>query len=117
MSQYQFVNAAISFLSGAISATDTTCHLVNPAPFLPLTGWQMWLIDSELIIAQLYAAGVWTIARGAEGTTAVAHSTSAPVYAIVTAASLHELAAEPLIDSATGQFIYETANGDILMGT
>jgi hypothetical protein len=81
MKAFQFVNSAASTLLLPISATDQTCQLFNAAPFLPLSGWQVWLIEDEMVVAQEYSAGVFTIARGAEGTIPAAHSTGVPVYA------------------------------------
>lgn len=112
---YQFVNGATSGLSLAIGSGDVTCRLTNPGAFLPLVGWQVWIIEQELVIAMDYDGINFKITRGAEGTTPASHLAGISVYAIVSAASLKELAAEPIIDSSSA-FLYDTATGDILVG-
>lgn len=86
---YQFSNNATTTLSGAITAGDTTLSVVSAAGF-PASGDFTIVIDSEILLVTGIAGSTWTVARGAEGTTAAAHSAGASVTHVLTAAALKD---------------------------
>lgn len=87
---YRFTNNASTTITGAIGAGDTSIVVASAAGF-PTAGDFTIIIDSEILLVTGVAGTTWTVARGAEGTSAAAHSASAAVTHILTAAPLNNL--------------------------
>jgi hypothetical protein len=83
-----FANSATSTLNGAINNAVTSLTVTSAALF-PTSGNFRILIDSEIMLVTAVAGAVFTVERGAEGTTAASHLNLAPVTCIVTAGALN----------------------------
>ena len=97
MADERFANNASTTLDGDITDVATTINVIDWTKF-PLWGDFRVLIDSELILVTdaVNTAGVkgtWTVVRGIEGTTNVAHSSGAIATLLVTADGLYHGAA------------------------
>lgn len=82
-----FANDASTTLNGAITNVETSLVVASAVGF-PTTGRFRLRIDNEIIIVTAVAGTTFTVTRGAEGTSAAAHSNGANVYQIVTAEGL-----------------------------
>jgi len=91
----QYVNNAISSLTGAITNVATTLTVASATNF-PTAGNFHILIDSEIMVVTVVSGTTFTVTRGQEGTTAAAHASGAQVINILTAASLQNLATNPI---------------------
>lgn len=74
-------------LSADIDASTTTITPLSITTF-PVAVQFRIQIEDELLIVTGESSGVWTVTRGAEGTTAAAHSAGSSIFHILTAASL-----------------------------
>src|ERR1700728_187381 len=84
----QYADAAQTTLNGAITSGQTPLTVASAAGF-PATAPFRILIDNELMIVTAGAGTTtWTVTRGAEGTTAAAHSNGATVTQVLTAQGL-----------------------------
>jgi hypothetical protein len=84
----QFANAASTTLNGAINSSVTSIT-VTAATGFPAAAQYRVIIDSEVLLVTAGAGTTtWTVTRGAEGTTAAAHSSLAAVTHILTAGAL-----------------------------
>ena len=85
-----FANLAKTTLNGAINNSTTSITPTSTAGFSTPGGGKQFriTIDSEIMIVTAVTTGVWTVTRGAEGTTASAHANLANIYQTITAASL-----------------------------
>jgi hypothetical protein len=100
MSSEQFANNAQTSLNGAITAAATTLTVASASGF-PSSAQFRILVDSELMIVTAGAGTTtWTVARGAEGTTAASHANQATVTQVLTAGGLENLDASYI---ATGK--------------
>jgi hypothetical protein len=95
----QYANQASSTLAvalpDAVGVTVVVATAGSPYPF-PSVGQFRALIDQEYVLVTVTVPGtgtqqVWTVTRGIEGSTAVAHVVGAPVAHILTAAALLNL--------------------------
>lgn len=86
----QFSNNATSTLNGAISGVATTLTVTSAAPY-PVGPQFRILIDTEIMLVTGVAGPVFTVTRGAEGTSAAAHSNGASVRHVLTAGALEQL--------------------------
>lgn len=102
-----FANLATTTLGAAITTTGaTTCTVASSGSFpAAATGVSQFrfLIDTEIMICTNVSGTTWTILRGQEGTTAAVHANAAPIYGVLTVASLAAVAS-----NATG-----TANNPV----
>lgn len=87
-----FQNNATTNLSSGINSSTTTIPVLSTAGFSTAVNGASEFrlaIDQELMIVNTTGSGQFTnVTRGAEGTTAAAHSSGAGVYEVLTAASL-----------------------------
>lgn len=83
----QFANDAVTSLNGFIAA-DATSLTVRDASAFPTTGDFRLRVDAELMLVTAVADKVFTVTRGIEGSTAVAHASGTEVKHVLTAASL-----------------------------
>ncbi len=84
----QYTNLARTNLSAGIDDNDLTITVLDETLF-PTTATYRIVIDREIMIVTAGAGtDTWTVTRGAEGTTAVAHSSGAPVVLVLTVQSL-----------------------------
>jgi hypothetical protein len=83
----QYANDVSTTLNGGISDTDLTLSVDDPAGF-PTSGNFRIRVGSELIIVTGVAGSVFTVTRGAEGTTAAGHADNAAVDQVLTRGSL-----------------------------
>jgi hypothetical protein len=97
----QFANSAASTLNGAITNVATSLAVTSAAAF-PAGGSFRILVESEIMIVTAVAGAVFTVTRGAEGTTAAAHSSLVPVTAILTAGAIAQLKSDASIGPAGG---------------
>ena len=106
----QFANLAGTTLVGGITAFVTSITVANGGSPFPATGNFRIRIDTELMIVTAVAGNVFTVTRGAEGTTAASHSDGAQVVFVLTAGSLVEGIAEHALDFQ-GQIVTISAAG------
>jgi len=108
----QFVNNAQSDLSVALTNVATTATVADGSIF-PVDGDFRIIIDDELILVTARATNVLTIVRGAEGTSAVAHSIGKAVIALLTKGALENYAEENTWhgNASPALRIYNLANG------
>jgi len=93
MATEKFSNNAATTLSGAIS--DSALSLVvSSSTGFPTSGQFRIKIDNELILVTGVSGTTYTITRGQEGTTAVAHGDGAAVTHVLTAGALTQLQAD-----------------------
>ena len=94
-----FANNAASALSGGMTSVATTLTVLSATPF-PATGNFRILVDYganlEYMLVTGVAGAVFTVTRGIEGTTAVAHLPAVQVVQVVTNGGL----AQTIADSA-----------------
>lgn len=87
--QERFVNNADDTLSSGITDSATSLS-VNSATGFPTEGDFRIIIGSEILLVTAVSGTTFTVERGAEGTTAAAHSSSDPVTAILTSGALDQ---------------------------
>src|SRR5690348_6298844 len=84
----QFANLAQTTLNGAINNSVTSITVASSSGF-PSSAQYRVRVESEIMLVTAGAGTTsWTVTRGAEGTTAVAHSTGVSVYHVLTAGAL-----------------------------
>jgi hypothetical protein len=91
-----FANNAVTSLSSAINASQTTIPVVSNDGFPSATtpgDFFYVLIDNEIIRVDNNATILWTVTRGFQGTTATEHSAQATVYNIVTKKTMEDIIA------------------------
>jgi len=109
MATEQFSNNAQSNLSTAIAAGDTSLTVVNASAF-PASGQFRIIIDREILLVTAVAGNTFTVSRGQEGTTAVAHVQSAYVTHVITAGGLGNC---PRSMTTTGDLEYLNSTGAV----
>jgi hypothetical protein len=83
-----FANDVSGLLSAAIAdGTTTTINMVSAAGF-PAVNFRVRIDNEYMLVTSLGTGLNWTVTRGIESTTAVAHSNGAAVYQIVTLGGL-----------------------------
>ncbi len=91
-----FANDAETTLAASIgSPSATTCLVTSAAGFPPASpsnGQFRILVDAEIMIVTNVSGNTFTITRGAEGTTAVAHANGADVAHVFTKGALAQFA-------------------------
>lgn len=83
----RFRNNAATTLNGAITAAATTLTVTSAAAF-PTAGEFRLLIEAEILLVTAVAGAVFTVTRGAEGTTAAAHASLVAVEHVLTMGAL-----------------------------
>jgi len=92
----QFTNNATSTLTGAMLNTDTQLTVASATLFPTSPNFRI-MIDSEIMIVTNIVSGTtFTVTRGAEGTTAVAHSNGATVEHILTAGAIQQFRSDTI---------------------
>lgn len=86
----QLLNNASTSLNGGINNSTTTV-VVNNGSVLPSSGNFRILIGSEIMLVTAISSNTLTVTRGAEGTTAVSHSSGDNVDHIYTKGSLEQI--------------------------
>lgn len=88
MSEYLY-NTAVSYINqaGGLDDTATSVQLIDTALFPTVCNYRI-AIESEICLVTVNVAGLLTITRGYEGTTATAHSNQLPVVLVTTAGGL-----------------------------
>lgn len=79
-----FANGALSTLAADITAGATTLTVADPSRF-PAAPFHL-AVEEELMTVTVAIGSTFTVARGIEGTTAIAHAKGAPLAQTVTAA-------------------------------
>jgi hypothetical protein len=92
----KFSNLAVNVLSAAMTTTATSCSLTDAFRF-PASGSFRIKIDDELLIVTAVAGNTFTVARGAEGTTARSHAAGAFVRHLLTKGGLEARVANRFI--------------------
>lgn len=106
----QFANKAVTTLFGPIGSGDLTLEVSSAAAFPGSPQFRI-LIDSEILLVTGVVGTTFTVSRGQEGTSAVAHLNAAVVTLILTAGALTQLKADAftaggdLTGTATSQTI------------
>lgn len=85
----QLVNDVQTTLNGGIDDNDTAIA-VDDATGFPLSGDFRIRVGSEIMLVTAVASNVFTVTRGIESTTAVAHATGAKVDPVYTELSVHK---------------------------
>lgn len=83
----QFANTGTSTLNGTIASGATSLTVLAATTF-PTVGIFRIRVESEIMIVTAVSSNTFTVTRGAEGTTAAAHSSGVQVVHIVTAQAL-----------------------------
>lgn len=91
----RLANNATSTLAAALSSGATSLTVAAAAAF-PNAGNFRIKIDAELLLVTAVAGNVFTVTRGAEGTTAAAHTSGSAVKHVLTAASLETFIGEEI---------------------
>lgn len=104
----QFVNNANSTLSVAANSSQTSITVTSAVPF-PSVGNFRVIVDTEIFVVSAVSGSVFTVARGAESTTAAAHSLGATVTAILTSGGLTAGIIDPNQTSLSG-----TTSGNVI---
>jgi hypothetical protein len=106
----QYSNNASTTLNGAITNSATSLTVASATGF-PNAAQYRILIDAEILLVSAGAGSTtWTVTRGVEGSTAVAHSNGAVVTHVLTAASLKSVPDFARKDTLT-------AKGDLYVAT
>lgn len=87
MSQFQYANNPSTTLAGAVTAGATSISVASGALF-PSQGTFTIIVDAEIMLVTGVSGTIWTVERGAEGTTAAAHNNNAAVVNVLTRGSL-----------------------------
>lgn len=94
-----FANNAATTLAAGIDSSATTLTVASssgfPAPVARASQFRV-LIDTEIVLVTAVSGTTWTVVRGAESTTAAAHSSGAAVTHVVTAAALASIGSSNL---------------------
>ena len=86
----QFANRPVTALNGNISAVVTSVVVVDASLF-PLAPQFRILVESEYMLVTGVSGNIFTVTRGVEGSSAVAHLSGAPVVHVLTAGALDTL--------------------------
>ncbi len=81
-------NNAQTTLTTGIGSGDTTLTVDNPSNF-PTSGLFRIIIDSEILLVTIRTGAIFTVSRGAEGTSAASHATQAIVTHVLTKGSFY----------------------------
>lgn len=90
MASEKFTNGAYTTLATAAAAGDSTIS-VSSAALFPTAGNFRIAVDRELMLVTGVSGTTFTVTRGIESTTAVAHSYNAPVIGVITAGAINAL--------------------------
>lgn len=93
MAVEQFVNDPGTQLTTGCTDSDVSVTVVNASGY-PTSGNFRIKIDDEIMIVTSVSGAVWTVTRGAESTTAAAHSGGAAVNHVFTAGSYKQALAD-----------------------
>ena len=83
----QFANNAASPLASGISSVATTLSVASAAKFPAVPQFRI-IVDGELMLVTGVSGNTFTVNRGIEGTTPVAHAAGATITQIITAGGL-----------------------------
>jgi len=83
MARERLENGSVSNLNGTINDTTTTVAVGDAGVFSSVPQFRI-IIDSEIMLVTAIAGNNFTVTRGAEGTTASAHTNGAVVAQIIT---------------------------------
>jgi hypothetical protein len=114
----QIANAVVTTLNGAITAGAASL-VVTSATGLPSSGDFRLRIDDEILICTARSSTTCTVTRGAESTTAAAHSNGATVSMVLTAEGLTTAIEEAVAagtladDSVTNAKLAEMADATV----
>jgi len=103
MARERTTNAGTSTLNGGINSSQTTLTVTSAAPFSSLPQFRI-IIDSEIMLVTGISGSVFTVTRGAEGSSAASHSNSATIAQIITEEGLqryHRDWNNPFFDEGT----------------
>ena len=90
MALEQIANLARTNLNGDITNIATSITVLSATAF-PSSPQFRIVVDLEIMIVTGISGTTWTVTRGVEGTSAVAHSSGATVVLVLTAGSLPQL--------------------------
>jgi hypothetical protein len=109
----QFATNAQTTLASAMNSTQLTLTVNSASGFSTSSGSGTFrvLVDNEIMEVTQTSGTTFTIVRGQEGTTAVAHQQGAPVTQIVTAAALQQLEAD-VFDNGVCDFRLTLSTGN-----
>lgn len=103
----QFTNNALTTLNGGIGSGDTSLIVLSASLFPTVAQFRI-IIDSEIMLVTSVSGTTFTVTRGVENTTAVAHLSGASVEHILTAAAVKQGQADVL---SVGTFANRPAAG------
>lgn len=98
----QFANLALTTLASAIDDSETTLTVINPTLF-PNTNDFRIVVGNELMLVTGVSGNDFTVTRGIESTTPVAHNSGSRVACVLTVASLENNIMQQL---ASGDTLY-----------
>lgn len=87
MAVEQFANGAASSLNAAMAAADTVLQ-IQAATLFPTVPQFRLLVEAEIMLVTAVSGTQFTVTRGVEGTSAVAHPSAVAVTLIATSTSL-----------------------------
>lgn len=97
----QLSNNASSTLAGVINSSTTTVVVTDASSF-PASGTFRLLCEDELMVCIARSGDTLTVQRGQEGTRAVAHIGSTPIFCVLTASGLAAYVAQ-YVDALNAQ--------------
>lgn len=83
---YRYTNNAATTLSGSVTSGATSISVSSASDF-PTQGNFTIIVDSEIMVVTGVSGTTWTVTRGAEDTSAAAHTNNSAVTHILTKAS------------------------------
>jgi hypothetical protein len=96
MTTEQLANNAITTLNGGITSIATSL-IVTSATLFPTVPQFRILVDTEVMLVTAVSGTTFTVSRGIENTTQVAHNSGATVTAILTAGALQKFRSDNII--------------------
>lgn len=105
----QFTNNATTTLNGTITNIAGTLVVTSATPF-PTSPQFRIIIDSEIMLVTGVSGTTFTVTRGAENTTQVAHTNGATVSMILTAGALDQMRSDLMNVENVGHRLTLTSN-------
>ena len=111
-----YTNDPGTTLNGAIISSDLSLTVTSATGF-PGSGTFRIRIDNEIMIVTAVASNVFTVTRGAEGTSAASHSNGATINHMLTAGALDAIRANMISTGLAASRPAGGKSGDLYVST